>query len=163
MLKLYYKFNFATEPEYEYNADIHKGFITLNHNIKTDEDYQGYQYALEYGLPAFKVLREHKLTKPELADYKRKYDQYRIRQFLTYLLCFEGRYDNDNFFFHFGFGRKDYVDLIQVVYGIDCLQQWKSIQKRGVKGYDYLSAIKVLGDLEEYYLRLHAQPLEFED
>ncbi|HAA4897446.1 hypothetical protein ACO1I1_13490 [Staphylococcus aureus] len=133
-----------------------------NH-IKTDEDYQGYQYALEYGLPAFKVLREHKLTKPELADYKRKYDQYRIRQFLTYLLCFEGRYDNDNFFFHFGFGRKDYVDLIQVVYGIDCLQQWKSIQKRGVKGYDYLSAIKVLGDLEEYYLRLHAQPLEFED
>ncbi|WP_137685966.1 hypothetical protein [Staphylococcus sp. J] len=70
---------------------------------------------------------------------------------------------NHNFFFHFGFGRKDYVDLIQVVYGIDCLQQWKSIQKRGVKGYDYLSAIKVLGDLEEYYLRLHAQPLEFED
>lgn len=55
------------------------------------------------------------------------------------------------------------MDLIQVVYGIDCLQQWKSIQKRGVKGYDYLSAIKVLGDLEEYYLRLHAQPLEFED
>lgn len=154
---------FVDMEEYEYNADIHKGFITLNHNIKTDEDYQGYQYALEYGLPAFKVLREHQLTKPELADYKRKYEQYRIRQFLTYLLCFEGRYDNDNFFFHFNFGRKDYVDLIKVVYGIDCLQQWKSVQKRGVKGYDYLSAMKVLYDLEDYYIRIHAQPLEFEE
>ena len=55
------------------------------------------------------------------------------------------------------------MDLIKVVYGIDCLQQWKSVQKRGNKGYDYLNAVKVLGDLEDYYLRLHAQPLEFEE
>ena len=55
------------------------------------------------------------------------------------------------------------MDLIKDVYGIDCLQQWKSIQKRGVKGYDYLNAMNVLYDLEDYYLRLHAQPLEFED
>lgn len=154
---------FFDMEEYEYNADIHKKFITLKHNIKNDDGYNAYQYALTYGLPAFKVLREHQLTNPELEDYKRKYDQYRIRQFLTYLLCFEGRYDNDNFFFHCGFSRKDYVDLIKVVYGVDCLQQWKSIQKRGVKGYDYLNAMKVLEDLEDYYLRLHVQPLEFEE
>ena len=154
---------FKNMKEYEYNADIHKGFITLNHNIKTDADYLGYQYALEYGLPPFKVLREHKLTTNELADYKRKYDQYRIRQFLIYLLRFEGRIDNDNFFFHVGFDRKDYVDLIKTVYGIDCLNQWKDVQKRGFTGYDYLNAMKVLYDLEDYYIRVHAQPLQFEE
>ena len=62
-----------------------------------------------------------------------------------------------------GFGRKDYVDLIKDVYGIDCLQQWKSIQKRGVKGYDYLNAMNVLYELEDYYIRMYVQPLEFED
>ena len=55
------------------------------------------------------------------------------------------------------------MDLIKVVYGIDCLQQWKSVQKRVVKGYDYLNAMIVLYDLEDYYLRLHAQPLEFKE
>ena len=153
---------FFDMDEYEYNADIHKGFITFKHNIKTDEDYKAYQYALTYGLPAFKVLRVDNLTHPERLDYQRKYNQYLIRQFLTYLLWFGGRYDNDNFFFHCGFGRKDYVDLIKDVYGIDCLQQWKSIQKRGVKGYDYLNAMNVLYELEDYYIRMYVQPLEFE-
>ena len=154
---------FVDMEEYEYNADIHKGFITFKHNIKTDEDYKAYQYALTYGLPSFKVLRVDNLTHPERLDYQRKYNQYLIRQFLTYLLWFGGRYDNDNFFYHFKFGRKDYVDLIKDVYGIDCLQQWKSIQKRGVKGYDYLNAMNVLYELEDYYIRMYVQPLEFEE
>ncbi|ETJ05913.1 MAG: DNA-directed DNA polymerase [Streptococcus parasanguinis DORA_23_24] len=159
---------FPTRPfedmaEYEYNADVHSAFIKMGHNIKSDIGFLGYKKALEHGFPKFKkVDKLHHLTSNELKDYKDNFKKYEVRQFLIYLLK-HGGLQRKSLFSLDELKRKDYLKLIDEVYGINALDMWKNIAKRDKHNFDYLTAIDVFNRLHKHYQFVYVEELEFEE
>ena len=142
--------------EYEYNAGIHKLFIGKDHCIKDDLTFTAYQYALNNGFPKYKRVNVKKLTSDELAEHQEIAKKYDIKQYLVYLLKFQELHPDDDFLRDVdNFKRKDYLDLILKMDGVDALETWKSIKKRSKHTFDLLTALEYDKRLKRFYMNTY--------
>lgn len=147
---------FENMEEYEYNAGIHKLFIGKDHCIKDDLTFTAYQYALNNGFPKYKRVNEKKLTSDELVEHQQIAKKYDIKQYLVYLLKFPELHPEDDFLRDVeDFSRKDYLDLILKLDGVDALETWKSIKKRTKHTFDLLTALEYDKRLKRFYFNTY--------
>ena len=113
-------------------------------------------------LAIFFTLQQNHLTSNELKDYKDNFKKYEVRQFLIYMLK-HGGLQRKSLFSLDELKRKDYLKLIDEVYGINALDMWKNIAKRDKHNFDYLTAIDVFNRLHKHYQFVYVEELEFEE
>lgn len=149
---------FMTRPfrdmaEYEHSANVHTDFISIGHNIKTDEDLEAFEVGKNIGFPKFKSEKDNRLTTKQRKEKREEFAKYKIRQFLILLLLHD-EYIKSPELAKYGYQRKDYIQMLEDIYTVsetEILNMWKNIKrlKNSKKGYtlDLLHARNTYSDI----------------
>ena len=153
---------FENMEEYERDAVNFDLFIKFNHNIITDEDYNCLQESLKNGFPKVKVLTERdkrNMIQSEIDKHKLNYKKHEIKQFIIYLLKYDG-INKESMFTVDDFQRKDFMKLIKDYYNIDAVEIWKSVKKRKHTTVDLKTGIQVFHRLHNFYINTNYNVVE---